>query len=172
MLYRESNRCSIYYSSCNLSQVFSPSVLSYSCSGYLLVAVDTAKSGKGIVCILDCLSEDLAHSGHFTFGSPKFLSGLPGSWILDLLGPFWTLLDPLGPWTFELALKLANLYCCLTCKHFSIYFLIYYIKTLLGLLLSHHLNVPRMLLARLSVINVSLVLLLPVVIHILLHQYL
>ena len=46
------------------------------------------------------------------------------------LGPTWTLLDPLGPWTFGLALKLANLYCCLTCKHFSIYFLIYYIKAI------------------------------------------
>ena len=76
----------------------SPSVLSYSCPGYVLVAVDIAKSGKGIVCILDCLSEDIDYSGFFTLGSLGFCLD-----YLDL-GPTWTLLDLLGPsWTFGLA---------------------------------------------------------------------
>ena len=149
----------------------SPSVLSYSCPGYVLVAVDTAKSDKGIVCILDCLSEDIDYSGFFTLGSLGFLPGLPGPWTyLDSLGPSWTPLDLWTCWTdLGFSLKLANLYCCLTCKHISIYLLTYYTKALLGLLLLPLLNVPRMLLARLNVINVSLVLLLPVVIHTLLH---
>ena len=102
----------------------SPSVLSYSCPGYISVAVDTAKSGKGIVCILDCLSEDLDYSGLFTLGSFGFLPGLSGPWTLDLL----------GPWTFGLAWIFLDLLILDSLLNLQIYIVVCHVSIFLSTL--------------------------------------